>query len=118
MIRRVEDLHSELQCLTFRKIESLRERSIDADDSGANESIAPEIASLIQRTQFKRVDIPIAIRTTKNRIVRCARFQVWSFVEREVRRVEVTRPVVSRNLHCKRRPAVHRRDVVQLPSSE
>ena len=69
MVRDVKNFGSELNRPLFAKAERLPKRHIEISEAGPDQCIPAKIAALIGRRQLKRINVPIAIRTSQNRIV-------------------------------------------------
>ena len=118
MICEVEELSPEIDCFIFKQPPLLHERDVAVHQSRPDQRVSSEAPARIDRLQLEGVDVPVTIRPAQNRIVGRARFQIWPFVQREVRRIQITRAVIAGYLNCEGRPAAYGRDVVQLPSFE
>src|SRR5439155_22716971 len=91
---------------------------VDINQIWTDQRVPAEIAALIQRPQLECRHIPITIRSAKYGVVRSAGFEIWSFIQRKIRRIQITRPVVTRDLRRERCPAINECNVVHLPSFE
>src|SRR5262245_53662593 len=96
MIRRIKNLSTKLQGAPLIQLERLAQRSIQSHKAWPDQCIPSEVSSLVCGLQFERIDVPIPVGPSQYRIVRKTRFQVWTLVHGETRRVEIARAVESK----------------------
>src|SRR5262249_15859217 len=114
MIRHVEYLGPKLQRTSFINAEGFCQRHVEVCETRSDECVPSEIAALIGRRQFKRIDIPVAGGSTEDWIVRSSRFHVRALIHGEACRIEVSR-LVETHAHGKWMTGRQRGNIVELP---
>ena len=114
-IEEVKGFEADLQRTVRRELESLDERHIRIDQSGAGQRIARHVAACVRRRHRERVDVQVPIGTANDRIAGEPRIPVRALVHREAGRVQIA-GAIEAEANRERLSALNRRHIVQLPA--